>query len=311
LKERSEGMSEKYDRRNFLRLSSALAVAATTVDPMVEASSLNFGKSELKKAACVGVMPRDKSVLERFQLAKALGFEGIEPKTLSTNEEVAEYKEASQKTGVKIHSIMNSDHWKFPLTDNDPKVVKASIEGIETSMRNAHDLGADAVLLVPGIVTSQVGYAKVYQRSQRQVRELIPLAEELDVVITIENVGNRFLLSPIEFARYVDEFESPYVRAYFDVGNVTSIGFPPDWIRTLGRRLLKVHIKKFEPGRDIPKFDPNDRRSEGIDWPDVRRALYEVGFKGWVSAEVRSGPENYLRELSSRIDRILEGKDPA
>ena len=129
-------MRLKCDRRNFLRMSSALALAATTVHPLVnrtlEANSSSFGNSELKKAACIGVMPRDKTVLERFQMAKALGFEGIEPNTLSTVEEVAEYKEASQKTGVKIHSIMNSGHWRNPLTDNDPQVVETCIEGIET-----------------------------------------------------------------------------------------------------------------------------------------------------------------------------------
>jgi hexulose-6-phosphate isomerase len=119
------------------------------------------------------------------------------------------------------------------------------------------------------------------------------------------------LLSPIEFARYVDEFESPYVKAYFDVGNFTSIGFPPDWIRTLGKRLYKVHIKKFEPGADLPTFDPKDRRTQGIDWPDVRRALDDVGFSGWVTAEVRSGDLEYLKELSARIDRILLGQNPS
>jgi len=251
------------------------------------------------------------SVLDRFKLAKEVGFEGIEPNTLNTPEEVAEYKEASKATGVLIHSIMNSDHWKYPLTDNDPEVVKKCIEGIKRSMHNAQELGADAILLVPGIVTPDVGYAKVYQRSQAEIRKLIPLAKELKVVITIENVGNRFLQSPLEFARYVDEFKSPWVRAYFDVGNVTSIGFPPDWIRTLGPRLMKVHIKKFEPGVEQPKFDRNDRRGQGIDWPDVRKALADVHYSGWVTAEVKSGDETYLKELSGRMDRIFEGNSPA
>jgi hexulose-6-phosphate isomerase len=167
--------------------------------------------------------------------------------------------ETAPCTGVKIHSIMNSDHWKYPLTDNDPEVVKKCIDGIKTSMRNAHDLGADAVLLVPGIVTAEVRYADVYKRSQQRIRELLPLAKELRVVIAVENVGNKFLQSPLEFARYIDEFKSPYVRACFDIGNVVASGYPPDWIRTLGKRLLKVHIKRFEPGTDHTKFDPKER----------------------------------------------------
>ena len=160
-------------------------------------------------------------------------------------------------------------------------------------------------------MTPAVRYAEVYERSQERIRDLIPLSRDLNVVIAIENVSNRFLLSPLEFARYVDEFESPRVKAYFDVGNVVSIGFPQDWIRTLGKRLVKVHIKRFEPGVDHPEFDPNDRRTQGIDWPEVRRALDEVGYDGWVSAEVRSGPEDHLRELSERMDRIFAGEKPS
>jgi len=301
-------MSINMNRRHFLKQSSAFALGESFLGTGAVASTasglIRTGSavgSTLRKGACIGVLPSELSVLERFELAKELGFEGIEPNTLESPEEVEEYRRASEQTGVEIHSIMNSGHWKYPLTDNDPEVVKECVKGIQTSIRNAHELGADAVLLVPGIV----------RRSQREIRKLLPMAEEHGVVIAVENVGNRFLLSPIEFARYVDEFESPYVKAYFDVGNFTSIGFPPDWIRTLGKRLYKVHIKKFEPGADVPTFDPKDRRTQGIDWPDVRRALDDVGFSGWVTAEVRSGDLEYLKELSARIDRILLGQDPS
>jgi hexulose-6-phosphate isomerase len=268
------------------------------------------GEGPLKKAACIGVLPKDLSILERFQLAKSVGFGAIEPNTLETPEEVKAYREASRATGVGIHSIMNSGHWRYPLTDNDPEVVGKCIEGIKTSMQNAHELGADAVLLVPGIVTADVRYGEVYERSQEQIRKLLPLAKELGVVIAVENVGNRFLLSPLEFARYVDEFESPYVRAYFDIGNVTSIGYPQDWIRTLGKRLMKVHIKKFEPGTDTPAFNPKDRRTRGINWLDVRKALSDVGYAGWVTAEVRSGDDAYIKGVSQRMDKFFAGEDP-
>jgi len=264
----------------------------------------------LKKAACIGVLPKELSVLEKFKLARKVGFEGIEPNTIRRPEEVQEYKEASQSTGVKIHSIMNSDHWNYPLSDSDPEVVKKCIDGIRTSLQNAHDLGAETVLLVPAIVTPDVRYIDAYKRSQQYVHELIPHARELKVIIAIENVGNRFLLSPLEFVRYIDEFNSPWVRAYFDVGNVVSNGFPQDWIRTIGKRLVKVHIKRFEPGADHPKFDPKDRRTQGIDWPEVRRALRDIGYEGWVSVEVRSGDESYLRELSLRTDKIFAGESP-
>jgi len=311
-------MTNELNRRRFLKHSSIVAMGGAfpgTASAVSKAASpMSFGTasaSTLKKGACIGVLPSELSILDRFKLAKELGFEGIEPNTLETPAEVEEYRRASQESGVKIHSIMNSGHWKYPLTDNDQEVVEECVKGIKTSIQNAHDLGADAVLLVPGIVTSDVRYIDVYQRSQKQIRKLLPLAEERGVVIAVENVGNRFLLSPLEFARYVDEFESRYVRAYFDVGNFISIGFPPDWIRTLGKRLFKVHIKKFEPGANVPAFDAANRRTQGIDWPDVRKALADVGFSGWVTAEVRSGDMEYLGELSSRIDRIFSGQNPS
>jgi len=177
-------------------------------------------------------------------------------------------------------------------------------------MQNAHDLNAGAVLLVPGIVTADVRYVDAYRRSQEKIRELLPLAKELGVIIAIENVGNRFLLSPLEFARYIDEFDSPFVKAYFDIGNIVANGYPQDWIRTIGKRLVRVHIKRFEPGVDHPKFDPADRRTQGINWVEVSKALKEIGYTGWVTAEVKGGDEAYLMDLSARMDKFIAGESP-
>jgi hexulose-6-phosphate isomerase len=302
-------MNTSVNRREFLRRSSSIAIggallgSAAMEQPAAAASGI-------KKGACIGVLPEGMTVLEKFEVAKRAGFDGVEPNTLNSADEVKQYKEAAEKTGVKITSIMNSDHWKYPLSDNDPEVVNKCIEGLKTSMHNVHDLGAEAVLLVPGVVTADVRYADVYMRSQDQIRKLLPLAQELEVIIAIENVGNRFLLSPLEMARYIDEFKSRWIRSYFDIGNVVSTGYPQDWIRTLGKRVCRVHIKRFEPGTDHPKFDPKDRRTQGIDWPDVRRALNEVGYSSWITAEVKSGDENYVKEVSARMDRIFSGQNP-
>ncbi len=298
-------------RRSFLARSSAILATATGVAPLVSRGlhAAADGKS-LRKAACIGVFPKEMTVLERFELARRAGYEGIEPNTLNSPAEVAEYKAASDKTGVKIHSIMNSDHWRYPLSDPDPEVVKKCMDGIRTSMHNARDLGADVVLLVPGVVTHNVRYVEVYERSQARIKELLPLAQELKVILAIENVGNRFLLSPLEFVRYIDEFRSPYVKGYFDIGNNITNGYPQDWIRTIGNKLVRVHIKRFEPGTDHPKFDPADRRTQGIDWPAVRQALTDAGYNGWVSCEVRGGDEAYVTEVSRRMDRFFAGEHP-
>jgi len=299
-------MEYSINRRQFLG-SSTVGVAALCV---TAGSHQPGAPSSMKKAACIGVLPKEVSVLEKFEVAKRAGFEGVEPNTLYSPAEVAEYKQASEKTGIKIHSIMNSDHWKYPLSDNDPETVKKCLDGIRVSLHNAHDLGADTVLLVPGITTPGVRYADVYERSQKQIRDLLPLAKELGVVIAIENVGNRFLLSPLEFARYVKEFQSPWVKGYFDIGNLGQNGYPQDWIRTIGDQLVKVHIKRFEPGTDHPKFDPNDRRTQGIDWLSVRAALSDVRYGGWITAEVKSGDEVYVTEVSRRMDKFLAGESP-
>lgn len=302
-------MNTGVNRREFLLRSSSIAIGGALLGSAAMGQPA-AAPSGIKKGACIDVLPEGMTVLEKFEVAKRAGFDGVEPNTLNSAEDVREYKEAAERTGVKITSIMNSDHWKYPLSDNDPEIVKKCIEGLKTSMHNAHDLGAGAVLLVPGIVTAEVRYAEVYKRSQDQIRRLLPLAKELKVIIAIENVGNRFLLSPLEMARYVDEFESPWVRSYFDIGNVVSIGYPQDWIRTLGKRVCRVHIKRFEPGTDYPKFDAKNRRTLGIDWPDVRRAFKEIGYSGWITAEVKSGDENYVREVSARMDRIFSGQNP-
>ena len=302
-------MNTGVNRREFLLRSSSLAIGGALLgSAAMERTAV--AASGIKKGACIGVLPERMIVLQKFEVAKRAGFDGVEPNTLNSAVEVSQYKEAAERTGVEITSIMNSDHWRYPLSDNDPEVVKKCIDGLKTSMHNAHDLGAGAVLLVPGVVTADVRYADVYRRSQDQIRKLLPLANELKVIIAIENVGNRFLLSPLEMARYVDEFKSPWIRSYFDIGNVVSIGYPQDWIRTLGKRVCRVHIKRFEPGTDHPKFDPKDRRTQGIDWPDVRRALNEVGYSGWITAEVKSGDEDYVKEVSARMDRIFSGQNP-
>jgi len=198
---------------------------------------------------------------------------------------------------------MNMDHWKYPLSSSDPAVVDRSLAGMRTSLHNAKLWGADAVLLVPAVVDPQTSYRDAWTRSQAQIRRLIPLAEELKVVIAIEEVWNKFLLSPLEMAAYIDEFHSQWIKSWFDVGNVVLYGYPQDWIRTLGKRIIKVHLKDFkrkENGYAWVNLGEGD-----VDWRAVRQAFGEIGFAGSATVELERGDEAYLRDVSNRVDRLL------
>ena len=255
------------------------------------------------------MLPRAISVAERFQLARDAGFEAIECPTTPERDKAEEILAASKSASLPIHSVMNMEHWNSPLSSANPAVVEKSLEGMRTSLHNAKLWGADTVLLVPAVVNAETSYAQAWERSQTQIRKLIPLAQELKIIIGIEEVWNKFLLSPLEFARYVDEFQSPWIRAYFDVGNVAISGYPHDWIRTLGKRIVKVHLKDFKMGKGWnPVTAQFVNLGDGdINWAEVRAALAEVGYTGVVTAELASGDLAYLTDVRRRIERLVLG----
>jgi len=293
------------DRRAFLESATALAaMAALRPQPAAAAGTM-------KKAVYVSMLPEKLGYRERFQMAIDVGFEGIEIGTITDAKVADEIKEASAKTGLKIHSVMNADHWKYPLSSADPEVVSKSVAGMEASLRNAKLWGCDSVLLVPAVVNPETSYKDAWTRSQKVVKErILPLAQELKVVIGMEEVWNKFLLSPLEMARYVDEFASPYVKAYFDVGNMLFYGYPQDWIRTLGKRIHRVHIKDFKLDRGKGQFFWKNIGEGDVDWPEVRKAFSEVGYEGWVTTEIEGGDAAYLKDVVARFDRFLAGQKP-
>ena len=302
------------DRREFLKLLAAAAAV-----PAVTAASAQSGpqpSTGMRKSVLISMLPRGRSYAERFALAREAGFEAVEMQTVTGEEEAAQIRDAAKSSNLRIHSVMNSDHWRLPLSSDDPSVVAGSVKGMETSLRNAALWGADAVLLVPAVVDAKTSYRDAWTRSQKVIRErLLPLARELKVVIAVEEVWNKFLLSPLEFARYVDEFESPFVKAYFDVGNVVFYAFPQDWIRTLGSRIVKVHLKDFKLDRRSGQFTWPNIGEGDIDWPEVRKAFAEIKYSGFVTTELggprdSSDPLTYLKDVAARVDRFLAGEKP-
>ena len=266
------------------------------------------GESRLpiRKAVEFNMLPKSLRAIDAFQLAKDCGFEEIECPTTPDQAKAEEMLVASKMAGLPIHSVMNQAHWTYPLSSPDPAAVEKSLDGMRTSLQNAKLWGADTVLLVPAVVNAEVGYAQAWERSQRQIRKLIPIAEELKIVIGIEEVWNKFLLSPLEFARYIDSFDSPYVKAYFDVGNVAINGYPQDWIRVLGKRIVKLHIKDFKFEKSVASWVA---LKEGqIDWHAVHASLEAIGYKGTATVELAGGDGDYLKEVNRRFEQILRGE---
>jgi L-ribulose-5-phosphate 3-epimerase len=301
------------DRRAFLK-SIAAATVIGSVRPASAAQSPAAQKpasTTIHKSTLISMLPKALSYADRFSLAREAGFEAVEMQTIAKDDEAAEIKEASRKASLRIHSVMNMDHWRLPISSSDAEVVSGSVKGMETSLRNAALWGADTVLLVPAVVDAKTSYRDAWTRSQRVIRErLLPMASDLKVTIAIEEVWNKFLLSPIEFAKYVDDFESPWVRAYFDVGNVVLYAFPQDWIRTLGSRIVKIHLKDFNFDRRNGRFTWKNLGEGDIDWPEVRRALAESKYGGYVTTELDGGDASYLKDVSARVDRFLAGEKP-
>lgn len=260
----------------------------------------------MKKGICIGSLPGE-TFEEKFKLAKDAGFQGIEIGPLETAEERENYKKAADDIGLELHSVMNSVHWSLPLSDPDSDVRKKSVEGLVRSIKTASAVGGDTVLLVPAVVKKNVPYDVAYERSQAEIKKIIETAEEYDILICIENVWNKFLLSPLEFARYVDEFESEQIQAYFDVGNIIVYGWPEHWVRILGERIKKVHIKGFNADERRFTYLIEDCT---IDWNSVMSALREVKYDDYLTAELpvnKDDPEGTVHQISEDMDKILVG----
>jgi L-ribulose-5-phosphate 3-epimerase len=297
-------MDGNSSRRDFLKQTVAGTTALSVVrSAQGAAAATGNGKLPLTKGLVYSMLPVQLSVPDRFKTARDAGFQVVQAPTTSDPREAEEIKKAAEAAGIRIDSVMNMAHWKYPLSSAHPSVVAKSMEGMRTSLHNAKLWGSDAVLLVPAVVNPQTTYREAWVRSQRQVRKLLPLADEVKVVIAIEEVWNKFLLSPLEMAEYIDQFRSPWVKSWFDVGNVVLYGYPQDWIHTLGKRIAKLHLKDFKLTNNC--YEWVNLGDGDIMWPAVRQALIDIGYSGSAICELNPGDEAYLRNLSHRIDRLL------
>lgn len=292
-------------RRDFLH-ASALATGALLANTISAAD-----KPKLKKAVKFGMINVKGSVKDKFELAKKLGFQGVEFDSPSGVDRV-EALLAQEETGVKIHGVIDSVHWSQPLSSPDAAVRAKGLQALKVALHDASLYGADTVLLVPGVVNKDVTYEQCYDRSQAEVKKVLPLAEKLKVRIAIETVWNDFITKPEQLVQYVDDLKSPWVGAYFDCSNMLKYGVPSaEWIRKLGKRMLKFDFKGYSNAKAKEANDPWAGFKVGIgegdeQWPEVLKACAEVGYDTWATAEVKGGGEPELKDISERMDKILE-----
>jgi L-ribulose-5-phosphate 3-epimerase len=265
----------------------------------------------------------NKTIREAIDISKLAGYEGIEPALdetgeigLETNEkELTDIKKYAEDKGIKIRSLATGLYWSYSLTSNNETVRKKAYAIAEKQIETARILGADTILIVPGAVgvdfipdCETVEYDTAYERALEAFMSLKKKAEEAKVNIGIENVWNKFLLSPLEMRDFIDRIDSPYVGAYFDVGNVLYSGYPQHWIKILNKRIKKVHFKDYKrEAGGLHGFV--DLLSGDVDWPKVMKAFKDIGYDDWVTAEMLPPythyPEQIVYNTSAAMDKIL------
>jgi hexulose-6-phosphate isomerase len=290
------------NRRQFLQRGTAatlsfVALTASAQDPAKPAAR------GFKKGIMWGTIGTKGSVLEKMRAVKAAGFDGVEA---MSHMDPTEVLKARDEVGLEIPSVCGEKHWGKPLSHPDAKVREEGLEALKQTLRDAKAYGAGSILLVPGVVNNEVNFADCWKRSIEQIRQAIPLAQALGVKISIENVWNNFITAEDQAVQYLDEINSPWVGWHFDCGNIIRYGDPIEWIRKLGKRIYRIHVKEYSRDRAMRAGNPgagfNVPLLEGANnWAGIMKAAREVGYEGYLITE-QGGK---LEELSAALDRII------
>ncbi len=292
----------------------------------------------IKKGINIWSFGAGRSLADCLAIARAAGFEGIElvlsargeltPQ--STPEEVRAIRRQAEAAGLQINSLATGLFWHYSLTSDQPENRRRACDLIRCLIDTAALLGADTVLTCPGAVgvdfkpedvvpdaepgafftgSEVIDYEVCYERSLAAYRELAPYAGARQIVIGIENIWNKFLLSPLEMRDFIDKIGSPWVAAFLDVGNVLQWGYPEQWIRILGPRIRKIHFKDYRRG--LPSLAGFvDLLAGDVDWGKIYAELTRIGYDGWVNAEMcptyRQYTDQIIYNASAAMDRILQ-----
>lgn len=295
------------NRRHFLQ-TAALAGAATTL-PLAGAAAVPSAPPRIRIALKCGMAAFGANLEEKFRILKELGYDGVELDSPG-GQDKAEALAASKATGLPIHGVVDSIHWTTRLSDPSEDVRAKGLEGLLTAIRESHQVGGSAVLLVPGVVDAKTTHDQAVERSIPEIRKALPLAAELGIHILIENVWNKMFYtedggnaqSAELLVKYLDEINSPWVGSYFDIGNHQRFGKPEEWIRTLGRRIVKLDGKDWGVKGGFVDLGEGD-----INWAAVRESLAAIGYTGWATAEVKGGDRDRCAKVLDGMRRCLLG----
>ncbi|MFW6270547.1 MAG: sugar phosphate isomerase/epimerase family protein [Bacillota bacterium] len=267
--------------------------------------------------------PADFNLEQSMKIAQKTGFDGIEINMEeknkseeislnlnSTDKDIKKIKKKAENLKIEIPSISTSLFWNYSLTDSNKKIREKAINILKKMIDAADILDVDTILVVPGVVNENVSYREAYKRSLRVFQEVESYAEKKEVNIGIENVWNKFLLSPLEMNKFIEKIDSPYVGCYFDVGNVLNFSFPEYWIEILADKILKVHVKDFKTG--IGNMSGFTHLLQGdVNWPRVIKALKEVDYNDYLTAELspyQHFPENIADDTVNALNKIINIK---
>jgi len=289
-------MKSQIDRRCFIQTSGRFLAAAAAVPALLTQPAIANAEqsgARYKKAVGWGMIEGDLSIEDKLKLAKDVGFEGVEISSgfLKKNgQDPKDLARASEKVGVAVHGLVGS------APDLTSAIDEAAIYGATSVLHVARP-------------DPKGSFMENYRSAQDLIRQAIPNAEKKRIYILIENVWNTFLIEPLTMARYIDELDSPYVKAYFDIGNVVRWGYPQHWIEVLGKRVVKIHIKEYDlnvamkEGMSKGFNCPIGKGS--IEWDRICQELRKIDYRGWATAEVGGGDRKRLAEISQQMDRVL------
>lgn len=280
------------DRREFLKAAALAGMVAAAPALSCTAQEGAF-RGKIKKAVVYGMIKDFRTPADKLKLLQDTGFDGVEMGGVGEVDPDA-LRKAAEETGVVPHGVIHG--W--------------SLDNIPASIDYAKAIGATSVLVVPDKVGDELYYGDLYAKSQAVYREVIPYAQEQQIMLLVENVWNNFLVSPLEMARYVDELDNPWLGAYFDAGNVLRYGWSEHWIRALGDRIKKIHIKDYSREKQEKEglwkgFDVEIGEGSA-NWAAIRKELAAINFEGWATAEVGGGGRDRLAQVAAQMNKVLD-----